>query len=45
MQKKEVRRARAIAATSTFESVAREWYENQQVGWTTVYAEKVLKSL
>ncbi|VVE77365.1 tyrosine-type recombinase/integrase [Pandoraea sputorum] len=45
MQKKEVRRARAIAATSTFESVAREWYENQQVGWTTVYAGKVLKSL
>lgn len=44
-QKKEARRARAIAATSTFEAVAREWYENQHPGWTQVYAGKVLKSL
>jgi hypothetical protein len=44
-QKKEIKRARALQATSSFEAVAREWFETQCGGWTEVYAGKVLNSL
>jgi integrase len=44
-QKKEVKRARALEAVSTFEAVAREWFESQKDGWTKVYAGKVINSL
>lgn len=44
-QKKEVKRARALEAVSTFEAVAREWFESQKDGWTEVYAGKVINSL
>ncbi|WP_186143722.1 tyrosine-type recombinase/integrase [Burkholderia gladioli] len=44
-QKREVKRARAIEASSSFESVAREWFESQKDGWTEVYADKVINSL
>ncbi|MFM0089957.1 integrase arm-type DNA-binding domain-containing protein [Paraburkholderia sediminicola] len=44
-QKKEVKRARALEAVSSFEVVAREWFESQKGGWTEVYAGKVINSL
>jgi integrase len=44
-QKKEVKRARALEAVSSFEAVAREWFESQKGGWTEVYAGKVINSL
>jgi integrase len=44
-QKKEVKRARALEAVSSFEAVAREWFESQKAGWTEVYAGKVINSL
>lgn len=44
-QKREVKRARAIEASSSFEAVAREWFESQKDGWTEVYADKVINSL
>ncbi|MFM0013700.1 tyrosine-type recombinase/integrase [Paraburkholderia sediminicola] len=44
-QKKEVRRARALEAVSSFEAVAREWFDSQKGGWTEVYAGKVINSL
>ncbi|MFM0292832.1 MULTISPECIES: tyrosine-type recombinase/integrase [Paraburkholderia] len=44
-QKKEVKRARALEAVSSFEAVAREWFESQKAGWTEVYASKVINSL
>ncbi|NIF78877.1 DUF4102 domain-containing protein [Paraburkholderia sp. Cy-641] len=44
-QKKETKRTRAIEATSSFEAVAREWFESQKGGWTDVYAGKVINSL
>lgn len=44
-QKREVKRARAIEAASTFEAVAREWFAAQKDGWTEVYAAKVISSL
>jgi integrase len=43
--KHELKRARAIEAASTFEIVAREWFESQKGGWTEVYAGKVINSL
>ncbi|RQR36330.1 MULTISPECIES: phage integrase central domain-containing protein [unclassified Burkholderia] len=43
--KREVKRAARIAAASSFEAVAREWFENQLAGWTETYAEKVIHSL
>lgn len=44
-QKKEDKRVRALEAVSTFEAVAREWFESQKGGWTDVYAGKVINSL
>ncbi|MFM0160666.1 tyrosine-type recombinase/integrase [Paraburkholderia sediminicola] len=44
-QKKQVKRARALKAASSFEAVAREWFESQKDGWTEVYAGKVINSL
>ncbi|AIT21250.1 tyrosine-type recombinase/integrase [Burkholderia thailandensis] len=44
-QKREIKRARAIEASSSFEAVAREWFESQKDGWTEVYANKVINSL
>ncbi|CAB3781997.1 tyrosine-type recombinase/integrase [Paraburkholderia fynbosensis] len=43
--KHEVKRIRALEAASTFEIVAREWFESQKDGWTEVYAGKVINSL
>lgn len=43
--KKELKRARAIQAASSFEAVAREWFANQEDGWTDIYASKVINSL
>lgn len=43
--KREVKRTARIAAASSFEAVAREWFENQLAGWTETYAEKVIHSL
>ncbi|MCA8344191.1 integrase arm-type DNA-binding domain-containing protein [Burkholderia cepacia] len=43
--KKEARRAAEIAATNSFEAVAREWFDSQRPGWSDGYAEKVLNSL
>lgn len=43
--KREVKRTARIAAASSFEAVAREWFDNQRVGWTETYAEKVIHSL
>ncbi|PRY07088.1 integrase arm-type DNA-binding domain-containing protein [Paraburkholderia sp. BL25I1N1] len=44
-EKKEVKRARALEAVSSFEAVAREWFESQKTGWTEVYGGKVINSL
>lgn len=44
-QKKEDKRVRALEAVSTFEAVAREWFESQKGGWSEVYAGKVISSL
>ncbi|RAS35853.1 tyrosine-type recombinase/integrase [Paraburkholderia bryophila] len=44
-QKKKVKRARALEAVSTFEAVAREWFDSQKGSWTEVYAGKVINSL
>lgn len=44
-QKQEIKRVRALEAASSFEMVAREWYESQKAGWTEVYAGKVINSL
>lgn len=44
-QKKEVKRARALEAVSSFEAVAREWFESQKDSWTEIYAGKVINSL
>jgi integrase len=43
--RKETKRAARIAAASSFEAVAREWFDNQRAGWTDTYAEKVIHSL
>ena len=43
--KKELKRTRAIQAASSFEAVAREWFENQKDGWNENYAGKVISSL
>lgn len=43
--KKETRRLAALAAATSFEAVAREWYESQRGGWSASYAEKVIGSL
>lgn len=39
--KKEAKRAAEIAATNSFEAVAREWYDSQRPGWSDGYAERV----
>ena len=44
-QKQQVKREKAIEAASSFEIVAREWFENQKDGWSEVYAGKVINSL
>jgi len=44
-QKKEVKRTQTREAASTFEAVAREWFEDQREGWTEIYAGKVIGSL
>jgi integrase len=43
--RKERRRAAAVAAVSTFEAVAREWIESQAGRWTERHMGKVLLSL
>ncbi|MCX4156139.1 MULTISPECIES: tyrosine-type recombinase/integrase [Paraburkholderia] len=43
--KHELKRVRLLEAASTFEIVAREWFESQKGGWTEVYADKVISSL
>lgn len=43
--KREIKRTARIAAASSFEVVAREWFDNQRAGWTETYAEKVIHSL
>jgi len=43
--KRDVKRTARIAAASSFEAVAREWFDNQRAGWTETYAEKVIHSL
>ncbi|WP_176015638.1 integrase arm-type DNA-binding domain-containing protein [Burkholderia sp. BCC0398] len=43
--KREVKRSARIATASSFEAVAREWFDNQRAGWTETYAEKVIHSL
>lgn len=43
--KKELKRARVMQAASSFEAVAREWFDNQKGGWTEIYAGKVINSL
>ncbi|UOB54726.1 integrase arm-type DNA-binding domain-containing protein [Burkholderia pyrrocinia] len=43
--KREIKRTARIAAASSFEAVAREWFDNQRAGWTETYAEKVIHSL
>jgi len=45
VQKQQVKREKAIEAASSFEIVAREWFENQKDGWSEVYAGKVINSL
>lgn len=44
-QKREQKRVRALEAASSFETVAREWFETQRDGWSEVYTGKVLNSL
>jgi integrase len=44
-QKKEAKRVRTLEAVSSFEAVAREWFDSQKGGWTEVYADKVINSL
>ncbi|MFL9893752.1 tyrosine-type recombinase/integrase [Paraburkholderia sp. RL17-381-BIF-C] len=44
-QKQEIKRVRALEAASSFEMVAREWFESQKAGWTELYAGKVINSL
>jgi len=44
-QKKEAKREKIAQAASSFEAVAREWFESQRGGWSDVYAGKVIKSL
>lgn len=36
---------RALEAVSTFEAVAREWFELQKDGWAEIYAGKAINSL
>lgn len=43
--KKETKRLAALSAATSFEAVAREWYESQRGGWSAGYAEKVIASL
>jgi integrase len=43
--KKDLERARVLQAASSFEVVAREWFENQKDGWSEIYAGKVIGSL
>lgn len=43
--KKELKRVRVMQAASSFEAVAREWFENQKDGWSEIYAGKVINSL
>lgn len=44
-QRKEVKRLATLSAATSFEAVAREWFENQREGWSAGYAEKVMGSL
>ncbi|VWD42015.1 integrase [Burkholderia lata] len=43
--KKADKRAAQLAAASSFEIVAREWFETQRGGWSEVYAGKVINCL
>lgn len=43
--KKDERRRRVLAAENSFESVAREWHENQTAAWTKRHAQNVLTRL
>lgn len=43
--KKADKRAAQLAAASSFELVAREWFETQRGGWSEVYAGKVINCL
>ncbi|WP_213763507.1 integrase arm-type DNA-binding domain-containing protein [Caballeronia sp. dw_19] len=44
-QKRAIKRTRVLAAASSFEAVAREWFDNQKDGWSEIYAGKVIGSL
>lgn len=44
-QRKEVKRLAILSAATSFEAVAREWFESQRGGWSAGYAEKVIGSL
>jgi hypothetical protein len=44
LNKKAEKRARKIAATNTFESIAREWHANRSAAWTAGTAGYVLKA-
>jgi len=44
-EKQETKRVRALEAASSFEIVAREWFDTQKDGWSEVYAGKVINSL
>ncbi|QBC32398.1 integrase arm-type DNA-binding domain-containing protein [Pandoraea sp. XY-2] len=44
-QRKEVKRLAMLSAATSFEAVAREWFESQREGWSAGYAEKVIGSL
>ncbi|HDR8961271.1 TPA: integrase arm-type DNA-binding domain-containing protein, partial [Burkholderia vietnamiensis] len=43
--KKADKRAAKLAATNSFEAVAREWFETQRDGWSETYASKVINCL
>ncbi|VVE12437.1 integrase [Pandoraea morbifera] len=43
--RKEVKRLALLNAATSFEAVAREWFESQRGGWSAGYAEKVIGSL
>ncbi|TCJ16089.1 DUF4102 domain-containing protein [Parasulfuritortus cantonensis] len=44
-EKKAVKRSRIEAAESSFEAVAREWYQKQVTHWAPSHAEKIIRRL
>lgn len=43
--KKQEKRKQRLEAGNTFETVAREWFDAQKSGWTTGYADRILRRL